>query len=65
MRLGLVLAEIGEEAKVEVTETEMQQALMQQVQQYPGQEKEIYEFFQKNPDAIGGLRAPIFGRKGC
>ncbi len=63
VRLGLVLAEIGEEAKVEVTETEMQQALMQQVQQYPGQEKEIYEFFQKNPDAIGGLRAPIFEEK--
>ena len=36
---------------------------MQQVQQYPGQEKEIYEFFQKNPDAIGGLRAPIFEEK--
>ena len=63
VRLGLVLAEIGEEAKVEVTEAEMQQALMQQVQQYPGQEKEIYEFFQKNPDAVGGLRAPIFEEK--
>jgi len=63
VRLGLVLAEIGEEAKIEVTESELQQALMQQVQQYPGQEKQIYEFFQQNPDAVGGLRAPIFEEK--
>ncbi|MEP1207444.1 MAG: trigger factor [Rhizobiaceae bacterium] len=63
VRLGLVLAEIGEAAKVEVTESEMQQALMQQIQQYPGQEKEIYEFFQNNPDALGGIRAPIFEEK--
>lgn len=63
VRLGLVLAEIGEAAKVEVTEEEMQKALMQQVQNYPGQEQQIYEFFQKNPDAVGGLRAPIFEEK--
>ncbi|MEE9314113.1 MAG: trigger factor [Rhizobiaceae bacterium] len=63
VRLGLVLAEIGDEAKIEVTENELQQALMQQVQQYPGQEQQIYEFFQKNPDAVGGLRAPIFEEK--
>ncbi|MEL6966549.1 MAG: trigger factor [Pseudomonadota bacterium] len=63
VRLGLVLAEVGETAKIEVTETEMQQALMKQVQQYPGQEKEVYEFFRSNPDAIGSLRAPIFEEK--
>jgi len=63
VRLGLVLAEIGEQAEVEVTEQELQQALYQQVQQYPGQEKEIYEFFKSNPDAVGGLRAPIFEEK--
>ena len=58
-----MLAEIGESANVEVTEEEMQKALMQQVQNYPGQEQQIYEFFQKNPDAVGGLRAPIFEEK--
>ena len=58
-----LLAEIGESASIEVTEAEMQQALMAQVQQYPGQEKQIYEFFQNNPDALGGLRAPIFEDK--
>ncbi len=63
VRLGLVLAEIGEDAKLEVSETELQQALMRQVQQYPGQEQQIYEFFQNNPDAVGGLRAPIFEEK--
>jgi len=63
VRLGLVLAEIGEGAKIEVTENELQQALMQQVQQYPGQEQQVYEFFRSNPDAIGGLRAPIFEEK--
>lgn len=63
VRLGLVLAEIGDAAKIEVTEAEMQQSLMKQVQQYPGQEQEVYEFFQKNPDAIGSLRAPIFEEK--
>ena len=63
VRLGLVLAEIGEAAKVEVTETELQQVMFQQIQQYPGQEQQIYEFFQKNPDAVGSLRAPIFEEK--
>lgn len=63
VRLGLVLSEIGEKAGVQVTEQEMQQSLMAQVRQYPGQEREIYEFFQKNPDAVANLRAPIFEEK--
>ncbi len=63
VRLGLVLAEIGEKAEIEVTEQELQQALYTQVQQYPGQEKEVYEFFRSNPDAVGSLRAPIFEEK--
>ncbi|WP_306117867.1 MULTISPECIES: trigger factor [unclassified Roseitalea] len=63
VRLGLVLSRIGEEAGVEVTETEMQQAVMSHVRQYPGQERQIYEFFQNNPDAVANLRAPIFEEK--
>ena len=54
VRLGLILAEIGEGAKIEVTENELQQALMKQVQQYPGQEQQVYEFFRSNPETIGG-----------
>ncbi|QBK30652.1 trigger factor [Roseitalea porphyridii] len=63
VRLGLVLSHIGEEAGVEVTETELQQAVMRHVQQYPGQERQVYEFFQKTPDAVANLRAPIFEEK--
>ena len=63
VRLGLVLAEIGEKAEVKVSDEELQRALMAQVRQYPGQEKEIYEFFRSNPDAVASLRAPIFEEK--
>ena len=63
VRLGLVLSHIGEEAGVEVTDTELQQAVMRQVQQYPGQEREVMEFFKKTPDAVANLRAPLFEEK--
>lgn len=63
VRLGLVLSKIGEEAGVEVTEEEMQRSLYNQVRQFPGQEREIYEYFQKTPGAAASLRAPIFEEK--
>ncbi|MCO4316745.1 trigger factor [Phyllobacterium sp. 21LDTY02-6] len=63
VRLGLVLSEIGNKAGVEVTEEELQRAVYDQVRQYPGQEKQIYDFFRNTPDAINGLRAPIFEEK--
>ncbi|TCD12364.1 trigger factor [Oricola cellulosilytica] len=63
VRLGLVLSEIGEKAGIEVSEQELQQAVMNQVRQYPGQEKEVFEFFKGNPDAVANLRAPIFEEK--
>ncbi len=63
VRLGLVLSEIGEKAGVEVSEDEIQRALYAQMRQFPGQEKEIIQYFQKTPGAIGGLRAPIFEEK--
>lgn len=63
VRLGLVLAEIGDKNKIQVTEDEMRNAILQQAQQYPGQEKEIFEFFQKNPQQLAGIRAPIFEEK--
>ena len=63
VRLGLVLAEIGEKAEVKVSDEELQRALMNQVRQYPGQEQEIYNFFRQNPDAVASLRAPIFEEK--
>jgi len=63
VRLGLVLSEIGEKAGVEVTEEEMQRALFQQLQQFPGQQKEILDFFRNTPGASASLRAPIFEEK--
>jgi len=63
VRLGLLLAELGQKAEVEVTEGEMTQAIMAQSRQYPGQEKEFFEFMQKNEQMQQQLRAPIFEDK--
>ena len=63
VRLGLLLAELGQKAEVEVTEAEMTQAIMAQSRQYPGQEKEFFEFMQKNEQMQQQLRAPVFEDK--
>jgi len=63
VRLGLVLANIGETADVQVSEEEMQAAVYQQIQQYPGQEEQVLSYFRENPDAIAGLRAPLYEDK--
>ncbi|MDA7946583.1 MAG: trigger factor [Hyphomicrobiaceae bacterium] len=63
VRLGLVLSEIGEKAEVKITDEEVNQALMERVQQFPGQEREVFEFYQKNPQAVAELRVPIFENK--
>ena len=63
VRLGLLLAELGQKAEVEVTDAEMTQAIMAQSRQYPGQEKEFFEFIQKNQQMQQQLRAPIFEDK--
>ena len=63
IRLGLLLAELGQKAEVEVSDAEMSQAIMAQSRQYPGQEKEFFEFMQKNEQMQQQLRAPIFEDK--
>jgi trigger factor len=63
VRLGLLLADIGQKAEVEVTDQEMTQAVMAQARQYPGQERQFFEFIQKNPQMQQQLRAPIFEDK--
>lgn len=63
VRLGLVLAEIGEKADLQVSDDEMQAALYQQIQQYPGQEEQVLKYFRENPDAVAGLRAPLYEDK--
>ena len=63
VRLGLVLAEIGEKNNIKVADEEMQRALMDRVRQYPGQEKQVWEFYQKNPNALASVRAPLYEEK--
>lgn len=63
VRLGLVLSKIGEAAKIEVGENELQAALYERVRQFPGQEQQVFDFYRKNPDALASLRAPIFEEK--
>ncbi len=63
VRLGLVLAEIGQRNNIEVTDEEMKRAMMDQARQYPGQEKQVIEYFQNNPNALMELRGPVFEEK--
>lgn len=63
VRLGLLLAEMGQKAKVEITDAEMSQAIMAQARQYPGQERQFFEFVQKNQQMQQQLRAPLFEDK--
>lgn len=63
VRLGLLLAELGQKAEVEVTDAEMTQAIMNQARQYPGQEREFFEFVQQNQQMQQQMRAPIFEDK--
>ncbi|WP_020177232.1 trigger factor [Methyloferula stellata] len=63
VRLGLVLAEIGEKAGVTVSEEEVSRALLERTRNYPGQEKAIWDFYRKNPGALNEIRAPLFEEK--
>ncbi|MCF6443378.1 trigger factor [Nereida sp. MMG025] len=63
VRLGLLLAEVGQKAEVEVTDAEMTQAIMNQARQYPGQERQFFEFVQQNQQMQQQMRAPIFEDK--
>ena len=63
VRLGVLLADLGQKAAVEVTDAEMTQAIMNQARQYPGQEREFFEFVQKNQQMQQQLRAPLFEDK--
>ena len=63
VRLGLVLAEIGRRNNVDVTQEELSRAINQEAVRYPGQERQVVEFYQKNPQAVAQLRAPIYEEK--
>ncbi|MGD9670041.1 MAG: trigger factor [Hyphomicrobiaceae bacterium] len=63
VRLGLVIGEIGEKNKIQVTQDELRRALVEQARRYPGQEKFVYEYYEKTPGALAQLRAPLFEDK--
>jgi trigger factor len=63
VRLGLVLSKIGEAAEIAVSDEEVQRALYDQARRFRGQEKQVFDYYRKNPDALQTLRAPIFEEK--
>jgi trigger factor len=63
VRLGLVLGTLGEKEGIQVNEQELQQSLMARARQFPGQEKQVFDHYRKNPGALIELRGPIFEQK--
>ena len=63
VRLGLLLAEVGRNANISVTQDELNQALIREAQRFPGSERQVLDYYRNNPEAAGNLRAPIFEEK--
>ncbi len=63
VRLGLVIAEIGEKNNITVTDEELTRAVVERSRQFPGQEQTVFDFYRNNPNAVASLRAPIFEDK--
>lgn len=63
VRLGLVLSEIGEKNNITVTDEEVGRALVERARQFPGQEKQVWDYYRSNPQMLAQLRAPIFEDK--
>ena len=63
VRLGLVLSEIGEKNKITVTDDEVSRAVIERARQVPGREKEVWDYYRNNANALAQLRAPIYEDK--
>jgi trigger factor len=63
VRLGLILAEIGNEQGISVADPELHKAVISEAQKFPGQEREVFDYYGKNPHALESLRAPLFEEK--
>tara|TARA_B100001939_G_scaffold197232_1_gene169758 strand:+ start:466 stop:2064 length:1599 start_codon:yes stop_codon:yes gene_type:complete len=63
VRLGLLLSEIGQQNEITVTQDEVTRQIAQEAQRFPGQEKQVFEFYQKNPNALAQIRAPLYEEK--
>jgi trigger factor len=63
VRLGLVLAEIGEKNDIKVSDDEVTRAVVDRARQFPGKEQQVWEYYRNNPEALAELRAPLFEEK--
>jgi trigger factor len=63
VRLGLILSEVGSRNKIEVTDDEVNRALVERARQFPGQERKVYDFYRNNPQALAEVRAPLYEDK--
>lgn len=63
VKLGLLLSEVGQEAKVTIKPEDINEAIMKEARKYPGQEKAVFDYYLKNKQAIESLKAPIFEEK--
>jgi trigger factor len=63
VRLGLILAEIGNVNQIRIGDDELRRAVMDRARQFPGQERQVVEFYRKNPQAMNELRAPVYENK--
>ncbi len=63
VRLGLLLAEVGEKAEIKISDDDMSAALVERVRQFPGQEKAIWDYYRNNQEALASVRAPLFEAK--
>ena len=63
IKLGLILNEIGEKNNLKVDEQELKNEIQKQVQSMPGQQKQVLEYYQKNPSAMASLRGSIYEEK--
>lgn len=63
VKLGLVLSEVGQEAKVSIKPEDINEAIMNEAKKYPGQEKLVFDYYLKNKQAVEALKAPIFEEK--
>jgi trigger factor len=63
VRLGLVLAEIGEKNNLQVSDEQLSQAVVAQARMAPGQEQQVWDYYRNNPNALAALRAPLFEDK--
>lgn len=63
VRLGLVIAEIGDKNNITVSDEEVSRAVVERARQLPGREQEVWDYYRKNPNALASLRAPIFEEK--